>query len=109
MIGTLTNLLVERVTRAQRLASFTICTVTPLGVIFVIWGMIYLCFIERLSHPDRASMANLLSDKTKMKFFTEVVIPPESIWIDWDVIGLKLFKREKVRLVDVIIGAASLR
>ncbi|MGB2409080.1 MAG: SLC13 family permease, partial [Paracoccaceae bacterium] len=99
LIGTSTNLLVDGVARAEGLAGFTIFEVTPLGVILVIWGMIYLRFIAPLLLPHRDSMANLLSDKTKMKFFTEVVIPPDSTLIDRDVIGVELFKRDGVRLV----------
>ena len=109
LIGTSTNLLVDGVARAEGLAGFTIFEVTPLGVILVTWGMIYLRFIAPLLLPHRDSMANLLSDKTKMKFFTEVVIPPDSTLIDRDVIGVELFKRDGVRLVDVIRGDASLR
>ena len=109
LIGTSTNLLVDGVARAEGLAGFTIFEVTPLGVILVLWGMIYLRFIAPLLLPHRDSMANLLSDKTQMKFFTEVVIPPDSTLIDRDVMGVELFKRDGVRLVDVIRGDASLR
>ena len=109
LIGTSTNLLVDGVARAEGLAGFTIFEVTPLGVILVIWGMIYLRFVAPLLLPHRDSMANLLSDKTKMKFFTEVVIPPDSTLIDRDVIGVELLKQDGVRLVDVIRGDASLR
>lgn len=109
LIGTSTNLLVDGVARAEGLAGFTIFEVTPLGVILVIWGMIYLRFIAPLLLPHRDSMANLLSDKTQMKFFTEVVIPPDSTLVDHDVMGVELFKRDGVRLIDVIRGDASLR
>jgi uncharacterized protein with PhoU and TrkA domain len=44
-----------------------------------------------------------------MKFFTEAVIPPDSNLIGREVLGVQLFKREGVRLVDVIRGDASLR
>jgi di/tricarboxylate transporter len=109
LIGTSTNLLVDGVARAQGLEAFSIFEVTPLGVILVIWGMIYLRFIAPRLLPDRASMATLLMDRSKMKFFTEAVIPPESNLIGRDVLGVQLFKREGVRLIDVIRGDASLR
>ena len=54
-------------------------------------------------------MAQLLSDRSKMKFFTEAVIPPDSELIGQDVTGVQLFKRAGVRLIDVIRGDASLR
>jgi di/tricarboxylate transporter len=109
LIGTSTNLLVDGVARAQGLAAFSIFEVTPLGVILVVWGMVYLRFIAPRLLPDRDNLANLLSDRSKMKFFTEAVIPPESNLIGREVSGVQLFKRPGVRLIDVIRGDVSLR
>jgi di/tricarboxylate transporter len=109
LIGTSTNLLVDGVARGQGLKCFTIFEVTPLGIILVIWGMIYLRFIAPRLLPDRESMADLLSDRSRMKFFTEAVIPPDSNLIGREVTGVQLFKREGVRLIDVIRGDQSLR
>ena len=109
LIGTSTNLLVDGVARAQGLAPFTIFEVTPLGVILVIWGMIYLRFFGPMLLPERDSMAGLLSDRSQMKFFTEAVIPPESNLIGREVTGVQLFKRDGVRLIDVVRGDLSLR
>ncbi|MCG6901219.1 MAG: SLC13 family permease [Rhodobacter sp.] len=109
LIGTSTNLLVDGVARAQGLAAFSIFEVTPLGLILVLWGMLYMRFVAPRLLPDRDSMASLLSDRKNMKFFTEAVIPHDSNLIGRDVTGVQLFKREGVRLVDVIRGDASLR
>jgi di/tricarboxylate transporter len=109
LIGTSTNLLVDGVARAQGLQAFSIFEVTPLGLILVAWGMIYLRFIGPKLLPDRDSMANLLGSRSKMKFFTEAVIPPESNLVGREVMGVQLFKRDGVRLIDVIRGDESLR
>lgn len=109
LVGTSTNLLVDGVARAQGLKAFSIFEVTPLAIILVIWGMIYLAVFSRFLLPDRSSMANMLSNKSRMKFFTEAVIPPESNLIGREVLDVQLFKREGVRLIDLIRGDQSLR
>ncbi|MDO6728743.1 SLC13 family permease [Marinovum sp. 2_MG-2023] len=109
LIGTSTNLLVDGVSRSLGQAPFTIFEVTPLAVVLVAWGMIYLRFVGPYLLPDRDSMADLLSDKSRMKFFTEAVIPPESNLIGREVTGVQLFKRDGVRLIDVVRGDLSLR
>ena len=109
LIGTSTNLLVDGVARARGLEPFTIFEVTPLAIILVIWGAIYLRFVAPRLLPDRESMATMLSDRKAMKFFTEAVIPPDSNLIGREVSGVQLFKRPGVRLIDVIRGDTSLR
>ncbi|MGV6840711.1 MAG: SLC13 family permease [Planktomarina sp.] len=109
LIGTSTNLLVDGVAQANGLKHFSIFEVTPLGIILVIWGAIYLRFLGPKLLPDRDTIANLLADRSKMKFFTEAVIPHESNLIGREVLGVQLFKRPGVRLVDVVRGDRSLR
>ena len=109
LIGTSTNLLVDGVARAQGLAPFTIFEVTPLALLLVAFGMLYLALVGRFLLPERDSMASMLSDRSRMKFFTEAVIPPESNLVGREVLGVQLFKREGVRLIDVIRGDESLR
>ncbi|WP_299301635.1 SLC13 family permease [uncultured Litoreibacter sp.] len=109
LIGTSTNLLVDGVARANGMEPFTIFEVTPLGIVLVIWGMIYLRFIGPRLLPDRSSMASLLSDRSKKKFFSEAAIPPESNLIGREVQDVQLFKRDGVRLIDVVRGDTSLR
>ena len=109
LIGTSTNLLVDGVARARGLEAFTIFEVAPIGLVVVAWGMIYLRFAGLRLLPDRDSMATLLSDRTKMRFFTEVVIPVDSSLIDRQVTRVELFKRDGVRLIDVVRAEVSLR
>jgi len=109
LIGTSTNLLVDGVARARGLEAFTIFEVTPLGLALVAWGMIYLRFVAPRLLPDRQSMAALLSDRSRMKFFTEVAIPEHSSLVGRRAAEVDLFRREGVRLIDVLRGDASLR
>ncbi|KIN78074.1 SLC13 family permease [Sulfitobacter mediterraneus] len=109
LLGTSTNLLVDGVARAQGMEPFGIFEIMPIGLVVCAWGVIYMSTIGRRLLPDRDSMANMLSDRSKMKFFTEAVIPPESNLIGREVLDVQLFKREGVRLIDVVRGDTSLR
>ncbi|NIY78151.1 SLC13 family permease [Celeribacter sp. HF31] len=110
LLGTSTNLLVDGVARAQGLEPFTIFEVSILGLVVTAWGMIYLLVFGRHLLPERDSLAAMLSSgRSKMKFFTEAVIPPDSNLIGREVTGVQLFKREGVRLIDVIRGDKSYR
>ena len=109
LIGTSTNLLVDGVARESGLAAFSIFEILPIGLVVCVWGLIYLSIFAPRLLPDRDSMASMLSDRSKMKFFTEAVIPPDSNLIGREVTGVQLFKREGVRLIDVVRGDLSLR
>ena len=109
LIGTSTNLLVDGVARARGMEPFSIFEVTPLAVPLVIWGGFYLRFIAPRLLPDRASMASMLGDKSKKKFFTEVAVPEDSSLIGKKVTEVDILSGEGVRLIDVLRGDRSLR
>ena len=109
LLGTSTNLLVDGVARASGMEPFGILEIMPVGLVVVAWTFLYLYFAAPRLLPDRSSMANLLSDRSKMRFFAEAVIPPDSNLIGREVLTVQLFKRDGVRLIDVVRGDASLR
>ncbi|MGJ5619752.1 SLC13 family permease [Sulfitobacter sp. MF3-043] len=109
LIGTSTNLLVDGVARASGMEPFSIFEVTPLAIPLVIWGGLYLRFVAPRLLPDRPTMASMLGDKTKKKFFTEVAVPEGSALIGQKVTDVGLFGGDGVRLIDVLRGDLSLR
>lgn len=110
LIGTSTNLLVDGVARAQGMAPFTIFEITPIGLVVVAWGLIYLLVFGRHLLPERSSMAALLgAGRSKPKFFTEMAVPEGSALIGQNVNAVDIFARDGVRLIDVLRGDASLR
>ncbi|MDI3335508.1 SLC13 family permease [Defluviimonas aestuarii] len=109
LIGTSTNLLVDGVARSSGLKPFTIFEITSLGAIQVFVGMIYIATVGRYLLPERQSMASMLSDRRKLKFFTEVAVPEGSKLVGQNVLEVDLFKRSGVRVIDVLRGDASLR
>jgi len=109
LIGTSTNLLVDGVARSQGMEPFGIFEILPIGLVVCTWGLVYMGTIGRRLLPERDSMAGMLGNRSKMKFFSEAVVPAESNLIGREVLDVKLFKRDGVRLIDVVRGDASLR
>lgn len=110
IIGTSTSLLVDGVAREKGLEPFTMFEITPIGIVVVVWGMIYLGLFGKHLLPQRESMANMIGTaKSKMKFFTEVAIPEDSVLIGQTAMAVEQFKRDGIRLIDVLRGDASLR
>jgi di/tricarboxylate transporter len=54
-------------------------------------------------------MGMLLGNRSKMKFFTEVAVPDDSELVGRKVMDVDQFKRDNIRVVDVLRGDASLR
>jgi di/tricarboxylate transporter len=109
LIGTSTNLLVDGVARGQGMEPFGLFEILPLGALQVVVGLAYIALLGRRLLPDRQSMSFMLSDRRKMKYFTEVAVPEGSSLIGQKAAEVDLFRRDGVRLIDVLRGDASLR
>ncbi len=109
LIGTSTNLLVDGVARKAGLEPFSLFEVTPLGLALALCGFAYLRLFAPYLLPDRDSMANVLSDRKSMRYFTEVAIPEDSELIGQKVFAVGLFQRKGMRVIDVLRGDESLR
>ena len=109
LIGTSTNLLVDGVARDRGLEPFSIFEIAPLGVALSLVGCLFIALFGRRLLPDRSSMSDLLGARRAMKYFTEVAVPEDSDLIGMPVLEVPIFKREGVRVVDVLRGDASLR
>ena len=109
LIGTSTNLLVDGVARDLGLEPFTMFEVTPLAVILVAFGAIYIAVIGKYFLPERASMTDMLGRSQSKRFFTEFFIPTGSKLIGQAPNAVDIFKRDGARVVDVIRGDLSMR
>jgi di/tricarboxylate transporter len=109
LIGTSTNIVTDGAAVKAGLDHFGIFEITPVGLCCAAVGLIYLAlFTDRLL-PARDSMAAMVADRSRMKFFTEVAVPEGSSLIGQNVNQVALFKRDNIRVIDVLRGDASLR
>ena len=109
LIGTSTNLLVDGVARKEGLEPFGLFEILPLGAAVAGAGAIYMAIFANRLLPSRQSMGALLSDRRKMKYFTEVAVPEGSFLIGQAPLEVDIFRSDKVRVIDVLRGDASLR
>lgn len=109
IIGTSTNLLVDGVAADAGLEHFSLFEIAPLGIAVTLAGGLYLLTVGRHLLPVRESMATLLGDRKRMKYFTEVAIPEDSVLIGTPVLEVQQFKPAGVRVIDVLRGDLSLR
>ena len=110
MIGTSTNLLVDGVAAAAGQPHFGIFEITPVGLPMAVAGILYLLYVAPRLLPDRESMTALLgSNKSRMKFFTEVAILEDSALVGKGLDEIAAFARDNARVIDVLRGDESLR
>jgi len=109
LIGTSTNLLVDGVARKEGLEPFGLFEIAPLGIAVTLVGGLYMALFADKLLPSRQSMGALLSDRSKMRYFTEVAVPEGSALIGQAPMEVDIFRRDKVRVIDVLRGDASLR
>ncbi|MBN8633164.1 MAG: SLC13 family permease [Rhodobacterales bacterium] len=109
LIGTSTNILVDGVAKERGLEHFGLFEIAPVGIAVTLAGGAFLALFGDRLLPSRQSMGVLLSEKRKMKFFTEVAVPEDSSLIGQPVMDIDIFKRDGVRVIDVLRGDASLR
>ena len=110
LIGTSTNLLVDGVAREAGLRPFTLFEITPLALCLVAYGLLYLRIFAPHLLPDRRSMSEMLRGrKREMRFLTEVVLPEGSTLAGRGALEVEEFKRDGMRVIDVLRGNDSLR
>ncbi|CAM2995451.1 Di-and tricarboxylate transporter [Paracoccus aminovorans] len=109
LIGTSTNLLVDGVAREQGMKPFTIFEIAPVGIAVTIAGIAYFATVGWRLLPDRTTLAGFFGARREMKYFTEVAVPEDSSLVGQNVNEVPLFKRDAVRVIDVLRGDASLR
>ena len=109
MIGTSTNLLVDGVARAQGMVPFGLFEIAPLGLAVSVVGFVTLWILVPRLLPDRETATDLLGPRKRPKYFTEVIVPEGSSLIGAKVTEVAIFRREGMRLVDLIRGEVSLR
>ena len=108
LIGTSTNLLIDGVAQTYNLEPFGMFEITPIAIVLAVFGICYLFLFSPLLLPKRTSMTEILSSRDNMSFLTEVIIPRGSPLINQIPAETIMFKRDGMRIVDILRNENSL-
>lgn len=109
LIGTSTNLLVDGVAQAEGMAAFSLFEITPLALILAVIGITFIALTAPRFLPDRHALMGFLANRSDPKFLTQVAVVEGSPVIGDKAVEVDLFRRQGMRVVDVLRGDASLR
>ncbi len=95
-VGTSTNIIVGSILEEQGYEPFRMFEFTPLGSLFLLFGIIYLLFFGRRLLPARRAQEDLTASYHLREYLTELVIQPRSRLIG------KTLKESKLSLANDI-------
>jgi len=104
VIGTSTNLLVDAAYRAHGGPGFQIFDFAPLGICYLLLGVLYIFLFYRRLLPERAPLTAMLPQDRNATFVTELLVGSEA-----PLVGRKLREvfppdAKDVRLIEIVRG-----
>ncbi len=104
LIGTSTNILVSGIAEKEGLDAIPLFALTPMGLIFLVVGVLYIVFIGVKLLPYRESDKNL-SDKFGIRdFLTEIELLPSSDFVDQKIMDSSIVREMQMDIIEVRRG-----
>jgi di/tricarboxylate transporter len=101
LIGTSTNLLVDSIARENNLAGFGMFEFAPVGIIFFAVGFIYIFTVGMKLIPERRKDESLTDTFKMQSYLTDVVLQPNSPFVDTALKNTKLIQDLDLDIVEV--------
>ncbi len=109
LIGTSTNLLVDGVARRYGLPAFSIFEITPVGIVAAAVGTVTMALLAPLLLPARVRAADLVDDKDKVRFLTEITVATNAPFVGKALGTTKRLQRSGTRILALRRGRQHLR
>ena len=78
LAGTSTNILVSGMAREQGIASLSLFSIAPLGLVYALVGGLYLWFVAPKLLPNRDTLSTLIAPGSSREFLLEALLPAGS-------------------------------
>ncbi len=102
LVGTSTNLLLSEISRNAGHGVFSMFEFTPLGVVFLIAGVIYIVFVGRFLIPARRKAEKTTQDYQLKEYLTELIVLPESPFIGKNLSETELSESYNIDVLEII-------
>jgi di/tricarboxylate transporter len=109
LIGTSTNLLVDRVARDLGLRPFGIFEIAPLGIVVTVIGAAFLAVAAPRFLPIRQTVGSNLPVRDQRRWLVEMFIPAGSPLIGTAPLRIEAFRNGGSRVIDLVRGDVSFR
>jgi len=96
LIGTSTNILVSSIAVERGLDAISMFELTPMGIVYIISGFLFLYFIGIRMIPERRKEKQLTDQFEMQSFLTDIIINPES-----ELVGKLLNQRKMAEELDI--------
>jgi len=105
LIGTSTNLLVSGVLEEQGVRPLGMFEMTPLGVVFLVFGLTYVLLAAPRLLPDHGSAESLTGEFDMGAYLTELRVPAGSKLVGRTVHEVRMSERYDVTMLALLRGA----
>ncbi|MEL6650277.1 MAG: SLC13 family permease [Bacteroidota bacterium] len=107
LIGTSTNVLVSGIAVENGLEGFGMFQMTPLGVVFLLIGILYMSFIGLHLLPKREGKSDLKEKFNMGEFLTEIEIMPQAMSVNRPIMDSPLVKELEMEIIQIRRGQDS--
>jgi len=107
LIGTSTNILVSGIAEERGLNAFPIFISTPIGLIFLFVGAIYIFFFGKRLLPDRYSDQDLKDKFSIRNYLTEITIMENSEFVGQKIMNSMMVKDLDIEIIEVRRNGSS--
>ncbi|MEX2595584.1 MAG: SLC13 family permease [Salibacteraceae bacterium] len=106
LIGTSTNLMVSGIAEQNGLEPFSMFDFTPMGLVFVVVGSLFMIFIGQHLLPNRAENNEDELEDSLIDYLAEIEILPESDLADKSILASPLVKELDMEILELRRGDA---